>query len=382
MPAKTTKYTTEYFIKMAKKVHGDIYDYSKSVYKKTHGKLKIICPIDGIFSQTPHNHLAGQGCPKCGKRNGNFKNSNTIEQFINRAIKIHNNKYDYSRVVYTNCMTDVIIICPIHGKFLQTPNAHINQKQGCPKCGRTQKLTIKEFIIKARKIHEDKYDYSKADYVNGNTKVIIICPIDGKFSQKPKNHLMGKGCPKCGIETISLKKRSTTKMFIAKAQLIHGNKYNYGKVFYVNAKKDVIIGCPIHGKFSQKPTHHLNRHGCPICQSSKGEIKITKILDKDNEKYIKQKSFKDCINPKTKCRLKYDFYLPKHNILIEFNGLQHYMKNTRWHQNEETLEKQQFRDQIKKDYAIHHGYKFLVIKYNDNIEEIMAKVLATESHQL
>ena len=315
MPAKTTKYTTEYFIKMAKKVHGDIYDYSKSVYKKTHGKLKIICPIDGIFSQTPHNHLAGQGCPKCGKRNGNFKNSNTIEQFINRAIKIHNNKYDYSRVVYTNCMTDVIIICPIHGKFLQTPNAHINQKQGCPKCGRTQKLTIKEFIIKARKIHEDKYDYSKADYVNGNTKVIIICPIDGKFSQKP--------------------------------------------------------------------THHLNRHGCPICQSSKGEIKITKILDKDNEKYIKQKSFKDCINPKTKCRLKYDFYLPKHNILIEFNGLQHYMKNTRWHQNEETLEKQQFRDQIKKDYAIHHGYKFLVIRYDENIEEIMEKVLTTtESYQL
>ena len=189
---KTNK---ENFIKESNEVHQNKYDYSKVDYKGVTTKVKIICPVHGEFWQTPRVHLKGCGCPKCGLERQNDATRLTTEEFIIRANKIQGNKYDYSKVEYVDYMTKVCIICPEHGEFWQTPNKHL-LGQGCPKCGNTKKLTLTEFIERSRKIHADKYDYSKVRYINNGTKVCIICPDHGEFWQTPHNHLK-YGCSKC-----------------------------------------------------------------------------------------------------------------------------------------------------------------------------------------
>jgi protein-arginine kinase activator protein McsA len=191
------KLTNEAFFKGIEKEHGDKYDYSKLEYINMSTKVTIICPIHGEFKQRPHNHVEGKGCPKCGfdrTRNSKVKTTN---KFIAQANEIHNNKYDYSKTNYTTGIIKVIIICPIHGEFKQDPYNHL-QGKGCPKCGKVYKPTTEEFIQKVRGVHGDKYDYSLFKYVTSSTASEIICPIHGKFKQTPQNHLKGKGCFKCG----------------------------------------------------------------------------------------------------------------------------------------------------------------------------------------
>jgi hypothetical protein len=164
-------------------------------YKNTYTKIKIICPVHGIFEQRTSNHLRGQGCKQCG---GTKKL--TTEEFIKKAKTIHGDKYDYNLVDYKNTYTKVKIICPIHGVFKQKPSDHL-RNNGCPECSGTKKLTTKEFIEKAKAVHGDKYDYSLVKYKNTKTKVKIICPIHNTFEQRPNSHLKGFGCPECRQST-------------------------------------------------------------------------------------------------------------------------------------------------------------------------------------
>lgn len=129
----TKKLTTEEFIKRAREIHGDTYDYSKVEYKTTRDKITIICPVHGEFEQSPNNHLRGRGCPKCAN---NIKK--TLEEFEKEAGQIHNHAYDYSKVEYVNNYTKVCIICPKHGEFYQTPHNHLTNRYGCPFCKRSK----------------------------------------------------------------------------------------------------------------------------------------------------------------------------------------------------------------------------------------------------
>ena len=137
--------------------------------------------------------MIGRGCPLCAK-----KHKLSTEEFIEKANKIHGiGTYNYSKVNYINAHTNVIIICPKHGEFLQTPTSHLCG-QGCSKCSGNKKSNTEEFIEKANKKHGiGTYDYSKVNYINSNTCVTIICPKHGDFSQTPRKHLRGQGCPKC-----------------------------------------------------------------------------------------------------------------------------------------------------------------------------------------
>lgn len=193
---RSYKYTTEEFIRRAREVHGDKYDYSKVVYETGRKKVCIICPEHGEFWQTPQKHLSGQGCARCY---GNVKM--TKEEFVERANKIHHGKYDYSRVIYEGYEKKICIICPVHGEFWQTPHAHL-AGQGCQECYGNKKCTSEQFIEKARKIHGNKYDYSKVEYNGNHKKVCIICPKHGEFWQLPLCHTVHhQGCPKCAEET-------------------------------------------------------------------------------------------------------------------------------------------------------------------------------------
>jgi len=376
----SSKYTTEYFIIGARKVHGNYYDYSKVVYVNCITDVIIICPIHGEFHQTPHNHLNGKGCPICG---GKLKL--TTEEFIIKAKKIHGDYYDYSKVDYVGTFSVIIVICPVHGEFRQIPNYHLSGN-GCPKCGKKlaslkTRSTTKRFIINANKVHNRQYIYGKTSYINAITEVTITCPTCGDFSQLPYVHLNGAGCPKCFYKKISLQYRSSKEKFIKGSKKVHGYIYDYSRVDYINSHTEVIIGCKKHGWFSQIPSSHLAGRGCPDCQKSKGELSIIKLLDSKKIKYTKQKTFKDCINPKTKWKLKFDFELPEYKILIEYNGRQHYEKINYWHQGKGSLKNLRYRDQIKKDYAISHGYKFIVIKYTENIEEILNRKIFNNNSQ-
>lgn len=126
--------TTEQFIERATDIHNGKYDYSKVNYVNNSTKVCIICPEHGEFWQMPSKHLSSQGCPICA----NFKKWDwkriSKEEFIKRARQVHGDKYDYSKIEYKNTHTKTAIICPIHGVFYKTPDAHINSKQGCPLC--------------------------------------------------------------------------------------------------------------------------------------------------------------------------------------------------------------------------------------------------------
>ena len=191
------------------------------------------------------------------------------EDFIFEARKIHSCKYDYSKVEYVNSRTKVCIICPEHGEFWQLPNAH-KSGCGCPKCrslimSSKIKSSTEDFIEKSKKVHSDKYDYSKVEYVNATTRVCIICPEHGEFWQKPSHHLLGCGCQVCKSKNTSIRCRNNNDIFIQNAKKVHGAKYDYSKVEYVNNKTKVCIICPKHGEFWQTPNSHLNGEGCKKC---------------------------------------------------------------------------------------------------------------------
>jgi Zn finger protein HypA/HybF involved in hydrogenase expression len=158
----------------------------------------------------------------------------TTKEFIEKAIAIHGNEYDYSKVEYINAKTKVIIICPKHGEFLQAPDPHLSLCQGCPKCGQEinkLKKTKEKFIREAELVHGNKYNYNRANYIGARDKIEIYCNTHKEyFWQIAGSHISGHGCSKCSTEITHNKQRSTFKDFIEKAILVHGNKYDYSKV--------------------------------------------------------------------------------------------------------------------------------------------------------
>ena len=200
-------FTTDIFIKRAKEIHGDKYDYSLVDYVNAKTRIKIICPVHGKFLQIPYNHLSGKGCKECGCIENGKNRSITLEKFLEKARKVHGEKYDYSKSKIENYKTKIEIICKIHGSFFQTPNNHLSGK-GCKECGKESILnhiqencssSTEDFIEKSKILHGDTYDYSKVEYVNNHTQVKIICKEHGEFLQLPHNHLVGKGCKECGL---------------------------------------------------------------------------------------------------------------------------------------------------------------------------------------
>jgi hypothetical protein len=190
----------------------------------------------------------------------------TQEQFVSISSDVHKNKFIYSKSVFINKSTKVIIICPKHGEFLQVPFSHL-RGIGCEECSGHKRLTIALFTKRARLIFGDKYDYSEVDYKNNETKVKIICVDHGAFWQIPSGHLRGKGCRACSDEAKCL---FSQKEYILLAKDIHNDKYNYDKtkfpnILYANTKKKIVITCLLHGDFPQKAEAHLRGQGCPKC---------------------------------------------------------------------------------------------------------------------
>ncbi len=201
--AKKARKPKENFLELAIAKHGDRYDYSSVVYFDRSTNVDITCKEHGVFKQSPTNHIKGQGCPKCALVAASKKYTKSIEDFITQANQLHENKYDYSLVIYNGSDIDIDIICKKHGIFKQTPHNHL-RKKGCPTCGfisnaQKHKKTIEYFIKQAIEIHGDKYDYSSSVYHRYNTDINIKCNKHGIFTTTPLAHLNKKGCPKCDL---------------------------------------------------------------------------------------------------------------------------------------------------------------------------------------
>jgi len=300
----------------------------------------------------------------------------TNKDFISDAIKVHGDRYDYNMVEYKNNQEKVVIKCHLHGEFTVRPNDHISKKSGCPLCAGKNKTT-NDFIKSANKVHGDSYDYSKTIYNGVDRNVIITCAIHGDFEQTPYSHKSGSGCPKCRGEFLSLRFRDDKQTFINKAKKIHGETYDYLLVNYKNQSTKVEIVCPKHGKFPQEPKSHLSGRGCPICKESKGEREIRLWLTENKINFIPQYKFNNCINPLSKRKLPFDFYLPDFNICIEYQGKQHYsIKHGGFGANKEqskiNFQKLIENDKIKKDFCSHMGIDLLTISFKENIKDILS----------
>lgn len=290
----------------------------------------------------------------------------TTKKFIIRAQKVHGDKYNYSKCIFTTTKNKITITCLEHGDFRQRASAHIYQKQGCIKCrNKSYTKTIDAFLKQSYITHGDKYNYSKVKYVSCSDNVTIICPEHGEFKQQPTRHKYGQGCPCC------VSKQHDNDSFIKESRKKHGNRYDYSRVKYVNNKTKVTIICPIHGKFEQMAGSHLVGYGCRFCKESWGEKEIRVLLEKNNINFIPQHSYNNCRNKEL---LSFDFYLPDYNTCIEYNGRQHY-EPVECFGGEKQFKKQIINDKIKKEYCLNNNIPLIIIKYNEDVTSKINEML-------
>jgi hypothetical protein len=292
----------------------------------------------------------------------------TTKIFIEKAKLIHGEKYDYSLSEYFFSNEKIKIICSEHGIFEQKPNNHLNGR-GCYNCGekeRIKKQTMGDmkFIQKAKLIYSEKYDYSLSEYKNNQTKIKIKCKKHGIFELTPNCHLSGQGCPRC------IGRGKTTDDFIEEAIIKHGSVYDYSLSEYSGTFTKIKIICHEHGIFEPTPNQHLNGSGCPVCNNSKGERDIRNYLIKNGINFIQQKRFNDC---RDKNPLPFDFYIPKLNICIEYQGVQHF-RPIDYFGGKKVFESQKKRDLIKQTYCKSKGINLIIIKFDEEINNKLINV--------
>ncbi|MDG1040429.1 MAG: hypothetical protein P8P00_06110 [Polaribacter sp.] len=373
MPARKTQ---EQFISESIRRHKGKYDYSKVIYVNSQTKIIIICPEHGQFSMKPNSHSNGQGCPKCGRIRARKNIRKNWESVYEKIKKVHGDKYTYVEESYTAVSSEMLIICPIHGEFTMKPHSHISMKAGCPKCGKKQaaennrkswEVVYKEILD----VHGDRYEYDVTSYSFVDKKIRIKCSKHGWFKQRVSTHKNGSGCRKCQDELTGDRTRVTKTDFISRANMAHGLKYDYSHVVFIDQYTPVKIICNLHGEFEQTPRIHYRGSGCQKCIESRGETSIRVYLDNHDINFETQKTF---IGMEDDRPLKCDFYLPDFNLVIEFNGKQHYEPVELFGGYQGFMETVK-RDKIKKKYCQDNGINFQVIHYEENITDRLEKLL-------
>ncbi len=292
----------------------------------------------------------------------------TLENFIIQAKQIHiTDNYDYKKMEKKDDGKYYItIFCKKHQlEFLQRKDQHIEGK-GCPLCGKekqskSQSKTTNQIVKEFKNVHKDKYDYSKVEYKNNYTDVIIICKNHGEFKQAPNHHLnAGQGCPKCKGDNNSINQTMSQEEFVLKANNIHNNLYDYSKTEYKHNNIEIDIICKNHGLFKQLPRVHIyGKSGCPSCINYKSEKLCRKIMNLYTgyvfNKY-KNRKWLDC--------LELDGYCDEIKLAFEYNGLQHYVRNLYFHPYEGLFEAQQKRDIKKVKLCQDNNVDLIVIPHN------------------
>lgn len=368
--------TQAQFLEDCKRVHGDRYDYSNTRYLGDAKKVQIRCREHGVFWQLASNHLQGANCPTCGNISGGLNGRLKFEDFVERARQKHGNQYIYDPEMYEMSSRPTWITCPEHGVFKMMAVNHLNG-EGCYHCGiekiRQNKLQPwQEVLSKCRETHGDRYQYDADTYVNADTPMRMHCDLHGFFWQSARSHYFGgRGCPECGRVQAAQAQQIPWKERLAEFRSVHGDRYEYKEDTYGKSQEKMVIVCKNHGEFLQEPNVHKNGHGCPGCKSSKGENEIERILQERGVDYESQKSFRGL---RHRLPLRVDFYLPKLNSVIEFNGVQHY-ESIEFFGGDEAFELNQIRDRIKEEFFKKRNVALHVIRFDESIEDRMIEIL-------
>lgn len=319
---------------------------------------------------------------------------NTI---IQNVLSTPGNTLNFDKAVYSGYHGKVVISCNIHGEYEQTAGEFMRSSKKCPHCVKHERLiemqnknkksprnlTTIQFIEAAQKIHGNKFSYHLVNYVHSKIPVTIQCNTClHVFNQTPNGHLSGKGCKKCALKisrnngitaclSNAARAKMTTAEFISKAVTVHGNKYDYSAVEYVDTHTKVTIKCNTHGEFKQTPNSHISgEQGCPLCGESKGEKQICEYLDNRNIAYVREITI-----PAFSKIKRFDFYLPDFNLYIEFDGELHFKPFTNSPKHLDHLTQQQARDRKRVEWCYAHGIKLLIITHTDSIPDVLTAAL-------
>ena len=320
--------------------HGYKYDYREVNYIDSDTYVKIYCDKHKkYFEITPKNHLRGRKCNLCAKEIGAEKRKIPKEINIKKAQNIHRNedgtpKYDYSLINQDGTNFLAKIICPKHGIFEQMFHVHLSGF-GCQMCARERtNIAVRKKILNKNDVIQksidkfgNKFSYEEflKTYVNFTTPCLFKCNVHNiVFKTTPQEHLkcVNGACPKCNPT-----KKKTKEEFVLLAQEIHKNidgtpKYIYDDSVYITTDDYIYVLCPEHGVFRTTPYKHIKRkQGCPICKQSKLEDELYHYFRENKIYFLTQKNFEWLYYSH---RLRLDFYLPKYNIAIECQGIQHF----------------------------------------------------------
>ncbi len=370
--------TTEKFIEMGKKVHGDKFDYSEAVYINNKTGVKLTCFRGHKIEVSYSSHVNKKSdCRHCVKEDMSVRiRKEANENFYKRANQIHSNKYNYEKVNYVDSHTKITIICNKGHEFEQQPTSHL-AGQGCKYCNEialkegkpltnivvpriTNKWTKEKFIEKGKEIHGNEYDYSLVNFISIKKPVVLRCNRNHIFEQIPELHLKGNNCRQCAVNNYS------NEEFIVKSKEIFGDTFDYSKCNYINAITKITLICKEKKhEFEVCPTKHYSTLGCPLCNKTT-EGKMEKEL---RQKYpnLKLQFFIKNINMiKT---YPFDFLIKKHNIIVELDGKQHFERVEFFQQ---TVEERQLVDFIKMYWAFKEGFTVIRVYqpdvYKDNFD--------------
>jgi len=354
--------------------HGDRYIYDKVVFFSSRDRVVIVCRVHGEFQQVAKEHSRGRGCKACAEQSRRMG----YKKFVELASQVHCSKYKYAGFFESRSRVMVNIECPVHGKFTQLRDNHL-RGHGCKMCGKSQ-LTESlataagsKFISQAIAVHGGRYDYGKTVYKSAKEKVVITCVAHGDFLQSPSGHLSGKGCMDCAVDLRAKKKTAAASLvFEERSRAVHGDKYDYSRSLYVAAKKEIEVRCYDHGSFLITPDAHIRSGvGCQECYvASRGEDCIAKLLLELGVEFVRQAKFDECKNVG---RLSFDFYVKSHNLLIEFDGKQHF-EPIEWFGGEKGFLEQVTRDRIKDKFAVDSGIRLVRIPYYSDITEEVSRL--------
>ena len=275
-----------------------------------------------------------------GCRRCSGRGKKTTAEFIQDAQSVHGNRYDYSLVKYTGAHNGVDIICSAHGPFNMLPANHTNQRSGCPVCSGNMAKTTAEFIQDAKSVHGDRYDYSLVKYTRSSEYVDVVCKSHGRFRIKADNHMTGHGCKACAVAANADVRRITRDDFITRADHIHDGYYEYDGIIEITGARDKVpIECPKHGEFFQVVYNHISGQGCPKCSHR---------ISKPSQDWLNSLGIPNDPDHREVCQLvgRYiaDGYDPETNTVYEFHG-------DYWHGNPKIYESDDINPSVGKPYG-------------------------------
>lgn len=355
--AGNIKLTHEEYVDRVKNINSNIDVVGKYINATT--KIMHKCRIDGYeWNAYPNHILRGSGCPECvGLR------KKTHEEYVQEVANLNPNIEVIGK--YKNINTKILHKCKVDGyEWEITPYCILGMKQGCPKCFGNIKKTHEEYISQVAEINPNIEVLG--DYIDYHTKILHKCKIDGyEWYVNPANVLCSRrGCPRCSGKEIY-----GHDEYIKRVAKIDLNIEVLGR--YIDNQTKILHRCKLDGhEWNAKPSNILHGKGCPKCKSSKGEKAISMWLDKKDILYEPQKIFEDCKNI---LFLPFDFYLPKYNICIEFQGRQHY-EPVDYFGGEKSFEIQILRDNIKKEYCQKNNIILFEIPYYSDLDDELIKL--------